>query len=117
MVAAIGSIDRQVNDLIFGMLDAAGLVIAKTKKFDGIVVQPFQHISVMDAADLELSIGSFECRGGIGIRDGCGRQFEEDQLVRIVLLLIEPRFPARRFPAFVPGDQKPVSYPIEQQKS
>ena len=116
MVVAIGPVDGEMDDLIFGMLDSAGLVIAKAKKFDGIVVQPFQHISVMDVADLELSIRSFECGGGVGVRDGCGRQFEEDQLVRIISMLIEPRFPARHFPAFVPGDQKPVSYPIEQQK-
>jgi len=117
MVVAIRPVDGEMDDLIFGMLDLAGLGIAKAKKFDGIVVQPFQHISVMDVADLELPIGSFEGCGRIGIGDNRGRQFEEDQLVPIILLVIEPGFPARRFPAFIPGDQKPVSYPIEQQKS
>ena len=48
MVVAIGPVDGEMDDLIFGMLDPAGLVIAKAKKFDGIVVQPFQHISVID---------------------------------------------------------------------
>jgi len=117
MVASICPVDSEMDDLIPGMLYPAGLVIAEAKKFDGIVVQPFQHISVMDVANLQFSICPFEGGGGIGIRDGRSREFEEDQLVPIILLTIEPGFPARCFPAFIPGDQKPVSYPIEQQKS
>jgi len=52
VVIPIGSFDGQMNDLTFYVLDTAVPGIAQTKKFDGIVVQPFQHISVMDVADL-----------------------------------------------------------------
>lgn len=90
MIIPIGSIDGQVNDLAFCVLDTTGLRVAKTKKFDGIVVQPFQHISVVDVADLQLAIGPFETGGAIGIRDGRGGHFEKNQLVRIILEAIEP---------------------------
>ena len=51
-VIPIGSRDGEMNDLTFCVLDAAVPGVAQTKKFDGIVVQPFQHISVVDVADL-----------------------------------------------------------------
>ena len=116
VIAAIGAIDRKMDDLAFRVLDTPRFGVAQTKEFDGIVVQPFQHISVMDVADLQFAIGPFEAGGGVGIRNSRGRHFEKNELVRIILTAIEPRFPARRFPALIPGDQKPVSYPIEQQK-
>lgn len=116
VVIPIGPIEGEMDDLVLCVLDATGLRVAKTKEFDGIIVQPFQHISVMDIADLKFAIGTLEGSGGIGIRRRRGGYLEEDELVRIVLAAIEPRLPARRLPAFKPGDQKPVSYPIKQQK-
>jgi hypothetical protein len=117
VVVAIGPVDGEMDDLVPGVPDPAGLAVAKAKEFDGIVIQPFQHISVMDVADFQLAVGAFECGGSIGIRNNRGGYFEEDQLIRVILPAIEPRLPACRFAAFVPRDQEPVSYPIKKQKS
>jgi hypothetical protein len=90
VIIPIGSVDREMDDLRFCVLDTTCLGIAQAKKFDGIVVQPFKHISVMDIADLQLAIRPFEAGGGVGIRHRCGGHFEKNQLVRIILTAIEP---------------------------
>ena len=109
-------IDGEMDDLAFSIPDPAGLAIGKAKKFDGIVVQPFQDISVMDIAKFQISLDPFECCGAAGIGYRCGGYFEEDELTPIILLVVDPHLDAGRFPAFVPGDQKPVTNPIKQQK-
>lgn len=105
---------HEVDDRALCLAQVAGLAVGDTKKFKRVVVQPFPNISVMDVADFQLTVGPLEPGRSIGVGNFGGGYFEKGQLAGVILVIVEPHFPTGRFPAFEPGDEKPVTYPIEK---
>ena len=70
----------------------------------------------MDGADVYLPVCAVETRRRITVGQTVCGYFDMDQLGEIVLVIIQPQFPLRLHMAFKPGDEKPVTYPIEEKK-
>jgi hypothetical protein len=113
-MAGLLQVVDEAEEVVPGRLELVGGPVRDTEKFDGIVVQASFHGPVAGGADLDEAIGGLEPFRRAGIGQGIGGNAQQDELGRIVLIVVEAGLDPRGGASFPESRQQPIAYPIEE---